>query len=79
MKVYGSHERQTKALQLAILKSQQEIAELDIIKRQAEIELIKQQIMTSRNSRMIVRIGTALTGISLVVSVLNHFGLFVNK
>lgn len=79
MKNFYSRERQFKKLELDLLKKQNALAELNITKREAEIELIKEQIMSAKSNRRLLRIGTSLTGFSLLVTILNHFGLFTDK
>jgi len=79
MQNFNSIERQQKNLQLEILKAQRELIRLDIVKREGDIELTKQQIINAKNSRMIVRVTTMLTGISILATIFNYLGFYTEK
>ncbi|OES24677.1 hypothetical protein [Alteromonas macleodii] len=79
MKSINSTEREMKRLQLEILRKQNTLAELDITKREAEILLIRQQIISAKSTRMIMRVTATLTGISIIATIMNYFGVFSNK
>jgi response regulator of citrate/malate metabolism len=66
-------------MQRDIQQLQHDLLLLDITKREAELELIKEQIRTTRTSRRIMRVTATVTGLTLVATVLNYIGLFTDN
>lgn len=50
--------------------------QLRIVKLEAEIELIQQEIETKKLSRWIMRITSTITGLTLLTTIFNYLGLF---
>lgn len=50
--------------------------QLRIVKLEAEIELIQQEIETKKLGRWIMRITSTVTGLTLITTIFNHLGLF---
>lgn len=76
MSIITSHEREMKRLQLEELRQKVKLSQLDIEKRAVDILLVKQQIMSAKNTRMIMRVTAILTSISIITTILNYFGVF---
>jgi len=55
-------------LEISILK-------VDLVKREAELELIKEQIRHKQFTRKVMKFTTTITGFSLLTTVLVHFGI----
>jgi hypothetical protein len=57
------------------LKLEISVLKMDLVKREAELELIKEDIITKKFARRVLKLTTTLTGLSLIVTVLVHFGI----
>ena len=55
-------------LEISILK-------VDLVKREAELDLIKEQIRHKQFTRKVMKFTTTITGFSLLTTVLVHFGI----
>lgn len=79
MSLIRASEKQQRKLQTILLKEQIVLARLEITKKSAEIELIEEQIKSAKNTRVIMRATAFLTGVSVVATVMNYFGVFGSK
>jgi len=57
------------------LKLEISILKIDLVKREAELELIKEQIRHKKFTRQVMKLTTTITGLSLITTVLIHFGI----
>ena len=57
------------------LKLEVDILRIDLVKRQAELELIKEEIRHKKFTRQVLKFTTTITGLSLLTTVLVHFGI----
>ncbi len=51
------------------------ILEVDLVKREAELDLIKEQIRHKQFTRKVMKLTTTITGLSLLTTILVHFGI----
>lgn len=72
MKNIGSNERR---LDVKIKQLDIKLKEQELIKREADLELVKEQIRHKRFVRRMAKVTTTFTGLSLIASLLVHFGL----
>ncbi|GHG07222.1 hypothetical protein [Thalassotalea marina] len=58
------------------LRLEIDILQLEKIKQEAQLELIKEEIRSKRTGRYIMRVTAMVTGLSLLTTIFNHLGLF---
>lgn len=75
MKSMNSVEREIRKKTLEKLHLEIELLEVETVKREAELELIKEQIRHKHFTRKVMKVTTTITGLSLITTVLMHFGL----
>ncbi|WP_273016163.1 hypothetical protein [Alteromonas australica] len=75
MKSMNSVEREIRKKTLDKLTLEIALLEVETVKREAELELIKEQIRHKQFTRKVMKVTTTITGLSLITTVLMHFGL----
>lgn len=61
------------------LQLEMDVLRLEKVKREAELDLIKEDIRTKQVTRMIMRATATITGLSLIWTILVHLGVFGDK